>query len=460
MVNFPQRKAGVSFWLRVVTSLAVVAGLRVSSGALAAPEVSVAPPVSPVTVCVDSAGVVSRRVNDRSCRGNSFVWSRRQLAPRLCWDNSRLDPYATTRVVSVRGPGSCGRNQVSMSTGMKLLCADKTSGVLRWPVTRSCAPGNIPTRVIIGAEKSGQPVSSTTTSTTAPTAAVVAAPSTGEVTSTTSTTTTTIAPTSCDRTVRAFGGTNADLGEAIAVDSAGNVYTTGYFKGTVDFDPGDGTSNITSAGDNDVFVSKLDSSGNFVWAKRFGGSDSDRGFGITVDASGNVYTTGDFRGTVDFDPGDGTSNLVSAGGADVFVSKLDSSGNFVWAKRFGGTSSDDAIGIDLDSSGNVYTTGYFYLTADFDPGDGTSNLVSAGSADVFVSKLTSAGDYAWAVRFGGTNSDWGSGIALDGSSNVYTTGFFNSTVDFDPGAGTCNKTSAGLHDVFVSKLNSAGAGSS
>ena len=197
---------------------------------------------------------------------------------------------------------------------------------------------------------------------------------------------------SAQATVSVFGGASSEYGYSIAVDSSGNVYTTGYFQGTVDFDPGTGTSNLTSAGSTDVFVSKLDSSGNFVWAKRLGGASSDYGYSIAVDSSGNVYTTGYFEGTADFDPGAGTSNLTSAGSGDVFVSKLDSSGALVWAKGFGGTSNDRGQSIAVDSSGNVYTTGYFAGTVDFDPGAGTSNLTSAGGDDVFVLKLTSSGE--------------------------------------------------------------------
>ena len=116
----------------------------------------------------------------------------------------------------------------------------------------------------------------------------------------------------------------------------------GSFQGTADFDPGAGTFNLTSAGDYDIFISKLDSSGNFVWAKSLGGTGYDVSYGIALDSGGNVYTTGSFSGTVDFDPGAGTFNLTSAGTGDIFVSKLDSNGNFVWARSLGGTS--DAVG--------------------------------------------------------------------------------------------------------------------
>ena len=253
-----------------------------------------------------------------------------------------------------------------------------------------------------------------------------------------------------------LGGTSTDTGNAIAVDASGNVYTTGYFKGIADFDPGIGTSDLTAVGNQDVFVSKLDSSGNFVWAKSFGAGSDDDATGVAVDASGNVYTTGTFRSTVDFDPGAGISNLTAVQ-PDVFVSKLDSSGNFVWAKSFGGTSTDNGNAIAIDASGNVYTTGYFYVTADFDPGAGIENLTSTGLQDVFVSKLDSSGNFVWAKRLGGTNTDTGNAVAVDAAGHVYTAGYFHETADFDPGAGIENLTSAGGMDGFVSKLDSSGS---
>ena len=250
-----------------------------------------------------------------------------------------------------------------------------------------------------------------------------------------------------------MGGTSTDGGYSIAVDGSGNVYTTGHFQGTADFDPGAGTFNFTEAGYNDIFVSKLDASGNFLWAKQIVGADPlCRGTYIAVDGNGNVYSTGFFVGTVDFDPGAGTFNLTSAGGYDIFVSKLDASGNFLWAKQMGGASRS----IVVDESGNVYTTGSFQNTADFDPGTGTFNLTSAGYNDIFVSKLDSSGNFLWAKQMGGTFTDQGNSITVDGSGNVYTTGSFTDTADFDPGAGTFNLTPTGGFDLFVSKLDASG----
>ena len=100
-----------------------------------------------------------------------------------------------------------------------------------------------------------------------------------------------------------MGGASDDAGNSIAVDASGKVYITGIFQGTADFDPGPGVFKLTSAGNNDIFVNKLDASGNFVWAKSMGGPAYDHGNSLTVDAAGNVWSTGSFEGTVDFDPG-------------------------------------------------------------------------------------------------------------------------------------------------------------
>ncbi|MEQ8908418.1 MAG: SBBP repeat-containing protein [Vicingaceae bacterium] len=256
---------------------------------------------------------------------------------------------------------------------------------------------------------------------------------------------------------RSFGSTSTDIGSSITIDVSGNVYTTGYFEGTVDFDPGVGVSNLTSNGNYDVFIQKLDASGNFLWAKSFGANANDVGLSIAVDASGNVYTTGYFWNTVDFDPGAGTFNLTAPGGwFNIFIQKLDASGNFQWAQSYGGGLPDLGYSIAVDASGNVYTTGYFQQTIDFDPGPSVVNLTSVGNDDVFIQKLDASGNFVWAKSFGGGSDDQGFSISVDASGNVYTTGNFKSTVDFDPGAGTANLTAVSNADVFVQKLDASG----
>lgn len=138
--------------------------------------------------------------------------------------------------------------------------------------------------------------------------------------------------------VKQMGGFNYDAGFSITTDIDGNVYTTGYFQRTVDFDPGPGTTNLTSAGKTDIFVQKLDASGNLLWVKQMGGSKIEEGRSIATDVNGDVYTTGYFSDTVDFDPGNDTTFLIAEGITDIFIQKLDANGNFLWAKQMGGTS--------------------------------------------------------------------------------------------------------------------------
>lgn len=301
--------------------------------------------------------------------------------------------------------------------------------------------------------------------------------------------------------VQQIGGESIEEARSMTVDTFGNIYITGQFYGTTDFDPGPGEINLTCAGAIDIFVEKLDANGNFLWVKQMGGSGFDNGLSVTLDASGNVYTTGNFQGIVDFDPGVGEVNLISAGSYDIFVQKLDANGDFIWAKQMGGPNFDRGHSIATDASSNVYITGMFSEIADFDPGKGIANLTSAGDYDIFVEKLDTNGNFLWAKQIGGNEWDQGNSIAIDASQNIYITGSFNGvfvlkldsygdllwtkqmkgtgsatgqsiavdhsgnvniigyfyeTTDFDPGEGTANLTSTGNADIFVQKLDNDG----
>ena len=259
--------------------------------------------------------------------------------------------------------------------------------------------------------------------------------------------------------VKSFGSVLNTETSAVTTDPAGNICMTGSYNATTDFDPGEGTFELTPFGELNIFILKLDASGNFLWVKSINGyAVNERGNAIATDTDGNIYTTGQFGETADFDPGPAASFLTSKGGGDIFISKLDPDGNFIWARSVGGPSPDlGDIGhsIALDPAGNIYTTGYFFGTADFDPGPGTVELSSAGglqTPDIFILKLDAAGNFGYARRLGGTGYDQGASIAADAAGNVYTTGYFTGTVDFDPGAGVYNLVSTGEQDAFILKL--------
>jgi hypothetical protein len=256
---------------------------------------------------------------------------------------------------------------------------------------------------------------------------------------------------------KTWGSDDVDWGYSVALDSSGNVYVTGMFAGAVDFDPGPGVDNHISNEYGDAFLSKFDSSGNFQWARTWGGIYADWGEGVAVDGSGNVYVTGYFTGTADFDPGPGVDNHTSNGSYEVFLSKFDSSGNFLWAKTWGGADWEEGYGVVVDGPGSVYVTGYFFYTVDFDPGSGLDNHTSNGYHDVFLSKFDSSGNFLWAKTWGGSDDDLGFCVAVDGSGNACVTGCFQGTIDFDPDAtGVDNHTSNGDYDAFLSKFDSLG----
>jgi hypothetical protein len=231
-------------------------------------------------------------------------------------------------------------------------------------------------------------------------------------------------------------------GHAIAVDGSGKIFLTGHFTGTAMYGSTTLNSNPDGYGDSsiDIFIAKLDASGNFLWAKQAGGSDDDLVGGIAVDGSGNVFVTGYFWSASTF----GTTTLTSSGSGDIYIVKLDASGNFLWAKQAGGTSGDDGRGIAVDGSGNSFVTGYFNGTATF----GSTILTSVGSSAVFIAKLNASGNFLRAKQAGGSEGAVGSGIAVDGSGNVFVTGYFYGTSTF----GSTTLTSAGYQDVFVTKL--------
>jgi hypothetical protein len=257
---------------------------------------------------------------------------------------------------------------------------------------------------------------------------------------------------------RSMGSFSVDRAQTVVTDPQGNVYSAGIFSSTGDFDPGNDVTNLSSAGNYDIFIQKLNPAGELIWVKQIGGIMDDVPYGMELDSDGNIFITGYFSDQVDFDPGAGSTVLTTAGNYDAFILKLDPSGNFVWGKKIGSTLGDYAHDLTIDETGNVYVTGIFGGTVDFDPGAGTSNLTSVNnnSYESFILKLTNSGDFTWVAHLGGSEDEYARAISTDDAGNVYTTGYFYGVVDFDPGAGTDNHTSAGGADIFIQKLSSAG----
>jgi hypothetical protein len=233
----------------------------------------------------------------------------------------------------------------------------------------------------------------------------------------------------------------------LALDAHGNIFIVGYFDGTADFDPGPAALTLHCT-DHNTFICKYDPAGNLIWAKQMEG-DFSLGTGIAVGSSGSVYISGYFTGHSDADPNTGIHQLNAVGHSDIFLCKLDGAGNFVWAERFGGINYDWGWGITLDNQENVISNGEYWGTIDFDAGPGTHNLTASGF-DNYILKTDSAGNFIWAVPVGGQ------GVATDANGNLYTTGFFDGTVDFDPGPGVYNMTAFAFYDLCVFKLDPNG----
>ncbi|HET6990538.1 MAG TPA: T9SS type A sorting domain-containing protein, partial [Bacteroidia bacterium] len=166
-----------------------------------------------------------------------------------------------------------------------------------------------------------------------------------------------------------------------------------------------------------------------------------------------VYTTGPFYGPADFDPGPGTVMITPTFSTGIFILKLDASGNFVWVKDLEGGGNNKSYSITLDPSANIYAAGYFESTMDFDPGPGTFTLPLVGFDDAFIFKLDSAGNFIWAGEIAGPESDYAYSVVIDGSDNLYLTGGYSNTTDFDPGAGVDSITSTGYNDIYIMKMS-------
>lgn len=261
-----------------------------------------------------------------------------------------------------------------------------------------------------------------------------------------------------------IGDAGRDIASTITIDKSGNAYLTGSFQGSVDFDPGPGTTTQIALGTEDaIFFAKYNSFGGYVISQKLSGSSgSGLGTSIAVDTAGKFYLTGAFSGTIDFDPIGGQSR-TSLGAKDIFYAKYNQVGEYEFANRIGTPATsviDSAIGscIVVDNEGEIYITGSFQGDADFDPstGDDTHTSGSDGG-DIFFAKYDNAGSYLWAKSLCAGVEDAGTGIVVDTAENVYVTGYYQGTVNFEVGAGMANRvSSSNTQDIFFAKYRPGG----
>ncbi|MBX2930497.1 MAG: T9SS type A sorting domain-containing protein [Chitinophagaceae bacterium] len=268
-----------------------------------------------------------------------------------------------------------------------------------------------------------------------------------------------------------IGSTGNDVAMAVATDAAGSIYVSGWFRGTVDFDPSAATHNLVSNGESigtdygfggDAFLVKYNTNGVYQWALNIGSAgiydEADR---LIVDNNGDILLGGSFMGSnVDFDPSVGVFALTAQGTIESFVAKYSASGALIWAKRLGGSSvvNCGVRAIRVDNANNIFVAGHFDGTIDLNPDvSASNNFTSNGCGDIYLLKLNSSGEYIWGFNVGGSNCDYSWYMDIDASNNIYVTGQFKSSdVDFNPGAGTNTLSSSGDNDIFVAKYDQNG----
>ncbi|MBD2462266.1 SBBP repeat-containing protein [Oscillatoria sp. FACHB-1407] len=191
----------------------------------------------------------------------------------------------------------------------------------------------------------------------------------------------------------------SDQANAIAVDGFGNIYITGSTNDAL----------LGSGGTSDVFLKKLSTNGNILWEKQFGSSRNDTARGVAIDATGNIYVTGEFAGY-------GSFNLGNDNG---FLAKYDRNGNQLWVRETGLPNSDIAYDVAVDAAGNIYIAGTT---------GGSLQGTTVGFTDAFLMKYDSAGNALWQQNYGGSYSDGAQGVAIDSAGNAYITGYSQSGI--------------------------------
>jgi hypothetical protein len=243
---------------------------------------------------------------------------------------------------------------------------------------------------------------------------------------------------------------------SIDADADGNLYSFGEFGGTTDFDFGNLAYPLTvpTIAGHLNFILKTDTNGVFKWVKTFGKSDSyQRAYAHKVNNQGDIFVTGFFSDSIDADMGNAVHMLYSNGGQDAYVIRYDSSGAYQWSASYGAANYDMGYSINLDQNNDVYVCGMFLHTVDFDPGIGTYNLSSlAQSNNMYVLKLAYNGNFVWAKAIRSQSTVWPFNIQNDNIGNVYISGYYTGSTDFDPDPnGTYNLSSTGT-DAFIEKL--------
>lgn len=255
-----------------------------------------------------------------------------------------------------------------------------------------------------------------------------------------------------------FGSTGADVTVASVVDATGNIYSVGTFSGTIDLDNSASNYTVTSNGQSDFYILKTDAAGNFIWANAFGGTGYDGVTSIVINSSGELIVVGAFRNTVDFDPSVAAANITSSGIDDIYIAKYSQTGNYINAVKIGGTAIDSPRSIKImNTTNDIVIVGSFQGVCNFNIAPLTTTASSAGYEDIFFACYSNSLTLNWAKTLGGVTTEYATSVDVDASNNVFITGCFNGSIDFDPGVQTNTLTSlSGSPDIFVAKYDNLG----
>lgn len=257
------------------------------------------------------------------------------------------------------------------------------------------------------------------------------------------------------------GGSDDDEARAVAVDADGSVIVAGLFRGSADFDPSGGSALLVSRGGSDAFVARYAADGSLVGVSQGGGPEDDLFAAVMVADGGDVTVAGEIRGSTTFGSAGSPLVLLSVGGADAVIARYTALLGLRWAERVGGAGEDRATALAADPNGNILVAGSYEGVADLDPGAGAALLQSQGASDVFLARFEPVGGgYDGLVRsIGGLGSEGVTGLVRHISGRIIMTGYFQQTVDFDPGTGAqlvTAKGTGGAGDAFVYAFSSAG----
>lgn len=320
--------------------------------------------------------------------------------------------------------------------------------------------------------------------------------------------------------VTTFGGDDSILKSDISmgIDDSSNVYIGGFAAGDMEFNLESGLVQYPAMGRDDIFICKINSSGNINWAKRWGSSRcediavaSDGMLYVTGSAKGlytlnkengsikikddgkrrvylwrlnpdgefdsqwlwdtqdfngwcrlfldgkdNLYLSASFKNEMDIDPGDSEEIISAKYTNSIFLAMFDKQGDFQWVRTFGGDDNNSAMDVSVDKSGFVFVAGLYGGNGDFNPGNGTAEMTAAHDTDSFLSKFTHDGDYKWSTSWEGDGRLTIFSITTDPNGNVYLSGRYSKTIDFAPGPTNDTQTASGRSDAFLCKLTPQG----